>query len=110
MEHKSDDADTSTDTNSSDGEEKNKRPSRRKTADATHPTLDVPMNQKRYDNLVAEYGQGTVDRAIQSRLDWEASKGKSPAKDYAAAAANWIANEAKWAEAAGRDDAILKAI
>ena len=96
-------------TRSSTGEEKKKRLARRTTADATHPTLDVPMNQKRYDHICAEDGKATVDRAIQSRLDWEASKGKAPAKDYAAAAATWIANEQKWSRNGGVD-AILDAI
>lgn len=49
------------------------------------------MNQTRYNNLCEEHGQKLVDWAIQSRLDWEGANGKKPAKDYAAAAATWIA-------------------
>jgi len=55
-----------------------------------HPTLGVPMNQTRYDTLVGIYGRQPVDEAIQDRLDWENSKGKPHAKDYASAAANWM--------------------
>ena len=65
-------------------------------ADARHPKLDVPMNQKRYDSLCEKHGSDVVDDAIQSRLDWETAKGKQGAKDYAAAAANWLRNEEKW--------------
>jgi len=63
---------------------------KKRTADAVHPSLSVPMNQTRYDNLCRERGQRLVDWAISSRLDWEAANGKPKAKDYAAAAATWI--------------------
>ena len=59
-------------------------------ANATHPTLFVPMNQNRYDGLVTQYGKHIVDEAIQDRLDWEAAHGKPASKCYAAAAANWL--------------------
>lgn len=49
------------------------------------------MNQTRYDNLCEEHGQDLVDWAIGARIDWEASNGKKASRDYAAAAANWIA-------------------
>jgi len=63
------------------------------TADSTHPVHGVPINQARYNNLCAEYGQTIVDSTIQKRLDWEATNGKRPALDYAAAIANWIAKD-----------------
>ena len=59
-------------------------------AKARHPTLDVPMNQARYDSLSSTFGKVAVDDAIQSRIDWENTKGKPKARDYASAAANWM--------------------
>lgn len=56
------------------------------------------MNQTRYDNLLSTYGQERVDEAIQERLDWESAKGKPKAKDYAAAAANWLKNARKFGD------------
>ena len=71
-------------------EEQNRTEQKRIEGYATHPSLNVPINQARYDKLVVEYGQAIVDNAIQERLDWESANGKTPAKDYAAAAANWL--------------------
>ena len=70
--------------------EQNRTEEKKRTADAVHPSLSVPMNHTRYDNLCKERGQRLVDWAITSRLDWEAANGKPKAKDYAAAAATWI--------------------
>lgn len=61
----------------------------RKSAKPPHPTLDIPMNQTRYDTLCEQYGKGKVDETMQSVKDWAASKGKR-ILDYAAAAANWM--------------------
>ena len=55
-----------------------------------HSLYHVPIGIVRYTNLVSLHGKEVVDNAIQERLDWEAVKGKPPAKDYAAAAANWL--------------------
>lgn len=63
-----------------------------------HEKHRVPIGTTRYRSLCEQYGQGVVDNAIQERIDWEAAKGKPKAKDYAAAAANWL----KRAEADGR--------
>lgn len=54
-----------------------------------HETLDVPMNQTRYDNLTTDYGKVKVDDYIERVKDWATSKNKRIA-DYAAAAANWL--------------------
>jgi len=56
---------------------------------ARHPTLDVPMNQKRYSTLITEFGQEKVDEYIQIVKDYASSKGRRYA-DYAAAAANFM--------------------
>lgn len=55
-----------------------------------HPTLDLPMNQTRYDHLCSEHGKRLVDWAMQARFDWEGTNGKTAAKDYASAASGWI--------------------
>ena len=60
-------------------------------ADARHPKLDVPINQNRYDSLCEKHGGEQVDEAIQERIDWESTKGRAAARDYASAAANWLA-------------------
>jgi len=56
----------------------------------THPSLNVPMNATRYQTLVTDYGQATVDKYIQKAIDYIAASGKKPYKDYAAAAANYM--------------------
>jgi predicted Zn-ribbon and HTH transcriptional regulator len=61
----------------------------RTRAVARHPRLDVPMSQKRYDALVAEYTTKITDDYIERVRDYAASKGKQY-RDYAAAAANWM--------------------
>ena len=56
-----------------------------------HPQYDLPMNKARWDKLMEEHSFAMAKWAVQARVDWEAANGKPPAKDYAAAAANWIA-------------------
>jgi len=68
--------------------EKSKSASRVKMA--THETLGVPIGATRYSSLCDLWGKVTVDKSIQARMDWEDSKGKPKAKDYAAAAARWL--------------------
>ena len=75
---------------------KNKTRKQKGSADAQHPTLEVPMNQSRYDKLCQEHGSDVVDDAIQARLDWEATKGRAAAKDYASAAANWLRKDSQF--------------
>lgn len=58
-----------------------------------HPTISVPINRTRYDTLCEQHGRRKVDEAIQAYSDWEATRGKKPARDYAAAAANWLRKE-----------------
>lgn len=65
-------------------------------ANSKHPQLEVPINETRYQTLCGQYSQPVVDEAIQERMDWEAANGKKPAKDYAAAASNWLKNAAKF--------------
>lgn len=67
-----------------------KSKSKSKSKEVIHPVFDVPMNQTRYETLCEKHGKSVVDWAIESRLDWEGTKGKPAARDYAAAAANWI--------------------
>jgi hypothetical protein len=55
----------------------------------THPTLDVPMNKTRYENLCATYSPTLVDDYIQRVVDWGAATGKRT-KDYAARAGTWL--------------------
>jgi len=55
-----------------------------------HATLNVPMNATRYQSLVTDYGQATVDKYIQKAIDYISATGKKPYKDYAAAAANYL--------------------
>jgi len=57
---------------------------------ASHETLGVPVGVTRYSSLCDLWGKARVDAAIQSRMDWEDSKGKPKARDYAAAAARWL--------------------
>ena len=59
-------------------------------ADAKHPTLNVPMNKTRYDNLCNTYSQPIVDEYIQRAVDYCNSKGKRYYSDFAAAAAQYI--------------------
>ncbi len=61
----------------------------KKSAKPRHPTLDVPMNQTRYDNLCQKYRQAAVDDYMERVKDWAASKGKRIV-DYACAAAGWL--------------------
>ena len=70
--------------------DKEKRGRKRPRADARHPDFDVPMNQSRFDKLVAEHGIRLVNWAFQERIDWEGKNGKPDAADYASAAAGWI--------------------
>ena len=57
---------------------------------APHETLGVPVGVTRYSSLCEIWGKARVDAAIQARMDWEDSKGKPKARDYAAAAARWL--------------------
>lgn len=61
----------------------------RTRAKPRHPTLDVPMNQARYDTLCAEYGKTVADDYMERVKDWTAANGKRTV-DYAARAANWM--------------------
>ena len=64
----------------------------KKKAD-THPTLNVPMNQTRYDNLCSTYSQPVIDSYIQKAIDYCDAKGKKYYSDFAAAAAQYIARD-----------------
>ena len=59
-------------------------------ADAKHHTLNVPINQTRYDNLCNTYSQPVIDEYIQRAIDYCNSKGKRYYSDFAAAAAQYI--------------------
>ena len=62
-------------------------------ADAKHTTLNVPINQTRYDNLCNTYSQPIIDSYIQRAIDYCDSKGKRYYKDFAAAASQYIARD-----------------
>lgn len=60
-------------------------------ATTKHPTLGVPINETRYQSLVAEWGRQQVDDYIQRAIDYiAANRPQKPYKDYAAAAAQYI--------------------
>lgn len=60
----------------------------------THPTVNVPMNAKRYETLCTTWGARVVDGYIQRAADYIAAvRPRKPYADYAAAAANWIAKD-----------------
>ena len=61
-----------------------------KTPKVTHPELGVPMNETRYNNLVARYGKSVVDGKIQDVIDWQSEKDQWKTKDYAATAGKWL--------------------
>ena len=69
-------------------EQKEKSASR--VVKVTHESLGVPIGSTRYSSLCDQWGKAKVDAAIQARIDWEDSKGKPKAADYAAAAAKWL--------------------
>lgn len=62
---------------------------REETRHDTHPTLGVPINKTRYDNLCAYYSPTLVDDYIQRVIDWGAATGKRT-KDFAARAGTWL--------------------
>lgn len=70
--------------------EKEKELEKEKNKRGKHPRFEVPINVTRFNTLVADFGKAAVDQAMQERIDWENTKGKPKAKDYAAAAANWL--------------------
>ena len=58
-----------------------------------HPSLNVPINQTRYENLCNTYSQPVIDEYIQRAIDYCDSKGKKYYKDFAAAASQYIARD-----------------
>jgi Helix-turn-helix domain len=62
---------------------------RKPRTSARHPTLDVPMSQKRYDSLCGDFGKALVEDYMQRVKDYASAKGKRYV-DYAAAAANFM--------------------
>ena len=62
---------------------------RKRKADTRHPTLDVLMNQHRYDGICAEFGKAVVDENMQQYVDWATTKNRQ-VLEAAAATANWM--------------------
>lgn len=67
-----------------------------------HEKTGKLVNPTRYENLVEQYGQETVDHYIERAANYVAAKGKKDYADYAAAAANYMTRDGVQTKQASR--------